>query len=239
MPNLKDFYQRHRVWILLFGLTLLLFIVTFVPIAIFLPVKKIFDQPELIRSTIQSYGSWAIAIYVVLSIFTIIIPAVPNEVVTVVGGIAFPFWQALLFGLIARVIGSSINYLLGRGIRKGIFNKLINDEEREKLKKYTDKIGWQTAFIARFLPSTDTDLVAYMAGMAKMNYLTFIISSFLGMLVPVSAAIIIGSSLLKSKTLFIVLAAFYVVGMLAAPFIFKRFRRKVGLPPEQILEKKD
>lgn len=218
------------------AIALLIFIISFVPLAVFLPIKQIFDKPELIRSTIQSYGSWAIAVYVVLSIITIIVPAIPNEVVTVVGGIAFPFWQALLFGLLARIIGSSANYMFGRGIRKGIFNKLINDEERTKLKNYTEKIGWQTAFVARFLPSTDTDLVAYMAGMAKMNYSTFIVASFFGMIVPVAATIIIGGALLKNKAFFFVLIIFYIIGMLAAPVIFKKLRHKTGLPPERAIK---
>ncbi len=102
----------------------------------------------------------------------------------------------------------------------------LKKEDKEKLSKYTEKIGWQTVFISRFLPSTDTDLIAYVAGIAKMKYLPFIIASFLGMLVPVSAIIFVGASLLKSKYLFFILAAFYIIGMLLAPKIIKKFLRK-------------
>lgn len=164
-------------------------------------------------------------IYVLLSIVVVIAPPIPNEIVPIVGGMAFGFWTALLFSLLARIIGSSINYFFGTKIRKVAYLKLVKEADKERLEKYTEKIGWQAVFISRFLPSTDTDLIAYAAGIAEMKYLPFIGASFLGMLVPVSAAIFVGASLLKSKYLFFILAAFYVIGMLLAPKIIKRFSK--------------
>lgn len=190
---------------------------------LYTPLSKIFTDTLGIKEFILSYGKLAILIYVLLSIAVVIAPPIPNEIVPIVGGIVFGFWTALFFGLLARIIGSSINYYLGIKIRKGAYLKLIKKEDKEKLSKYTEKIGWQTVFISRFLPSIDTDLIAYVAGIAKMKYWPFIVASFLGMLVPVSAAIFLGDSLLKSKYLFFILAAFYIIGMLLAPKIIKKF----------------
>ena len=161
--------------------------------------------------------------YVLLSIAVIVAPPLPNEIVPIVGGIVFGFWVALIFGIIARIIGSTINYWLGTKIRKGFYLKFISDAEKEKINKYTNKIGWQTVFISRFIPSTDTDLIAYLSGIVQIKYLTFILASFFGMLVPVSATILIGTSLFTNKYLFFSLVAFYIIGMLFAPKIVKKF----------------
>jgi uncharacterized membrane protein YdjX (TVP38/TMEM64 family) len=87
------------------------------------------------------------------------------------------------------------------------------------LKKYTEKIGWQIVFISRFLPGTDTDLIAYAAGIAKMGYSKFIVVSFLGMLLPTFFMAYVGISLIGSKYLFYALIVFYIIGVLLMPKI--------------------
>ncbi|MEK6925950.1 MAG: VTT domain-containing protein [Nanoarchaeota archaeon] len=224
--DFKRIYSTYRLLILLLLIALILFVIFLIPFLIWGSFFKIFTNPDSIREFILSYENWAIFVYVIISILVVIAPPLPNDIVPIVGGIVFGFWIALIFGILARIIGSTINYWLGTRIRKGIYVKLISLEEQEKLKNYTKKIGWQTIFISRFLPSTDTDLIAYVAGIAKMRYLTFIVASFFGMLVPVAGSILIGASLLTNKYLFFSLIAFYIVGILFAPQIIKRFIKK-------------
>jgi uncharacterized membrane protein YdjX (TVP38/TMEM64 family) len=219
--KLREVYLKNRLWLLLVICMAVLFILFLIPILIFVPVQELFTHSEVIKTYILSYGGWAIAVYILLSIVAIVAPPIPNEIVPVVGGIVFGFWTALIFGLIARIIGSTINYWLGTKIRKGVFAKLINEEEQERLKKYTKKIGWQAIVISRFIPSTDTDLIAYIAGISKMDYKSFIVASFFGMLVPVSFTIFIGASLFTNKYLFYSLISFYILGVLFAPKIIK------------------
>ena len=212
---------------------LLLGILTFIFLLFYYltPLSGLFAEPENIKAFVLSYEKWAVLVYVLLSILVVVSPPLPNEIVTISGGIIFGFWTALIFGLIARVIGSSINYWLGTKIGKGVYVKLISQEEQEKLKKYTEKFGWQTAFLCRWLPSMDTDLIAYMAGIVKMKYSTFIIASFFGMLIPVSFTIWIGASLFTSKYLFFSLVAFYILGILFVPKVIKKVLRN-KLPSE-------
>ncbi len=216
-------YNKHRSWILLALLLLVLFLLFLIPLLTSDSLRELITNPDKIKDFILSYEKWAILVYVLLSIVVIVAPALPNEIVPIAGGIVFGFWTALIFGIIARIIGSTINYWLGTKIRKKLYLKLISSEERERINKYTNKIGWQTVFISRFIPSTDTDLIAYLSGIVQMRYITFIFASFFGMLVPVSATILIGSSLLTNKYLFFSLIAFYIIGMLFAPKIIKKF----------------
>jgi uncharacterized membrane protein YdjX (TVP38/TMEM64 family) len=222
----KELYLKHRFWILLLLSAIILFSIFLIPLIFWAPFFKLFTDPESIKNLVLSFEKWAILVYVILSILVVIAPPVPNDIVPIAGGLIFGFWKALIFGLIARIIGSTINYSLGTKIRKGVYVKLINEIEQEKLKKYTQRIGWQAVFISRFLPSTDTDLIAYIAGIAKMQYVPFITASFFGMIVPVSISIFIGSSFLTNKYLFLILIAFYVIGILFAPQIIRKLLKK-------------
>src|SRR3989344_2397119 len=222
--KLKNIYSQNRFWINLIVLLLGILAVSFL-FFLYEPVREITSNLDKIKIFLLNYGDWAILVYVLLSIVVVVIPILPNEIVPIVGGAVFGFWVALVFGLIARIIGSSINYLLGTKIGNKLYKKLTTDKEEDRLNKFTKKMGWQVIFISRFLPSTDTDLVAYAAGIAKMHYGKFILASFFGMLVPVSVTIAIGESLVNNRTLFFVFIAFYVVGILFAPKIFKKMLR--------------
>jgi uncharacterized membrane protein YdjX (TVP38/TMEM64 family) len=226
LTKLKELYLKHRFWILLLLSALVLFLVFLIPFIFWTPFSKIFTNPESIKDFVLSFEKWAILVYVLLSIIVVIAPPIPNDIVPIAGGLIFGFWKALIFGLIARIIGSTINYWIGTKIRNGIYVKLINETEQEKLKNYTKQIGWQAVFISRFLPSTDTDLIAYISGIAKMQYVPFILASFFGMIVPVSVSILIGASFLTNKYLFLILIVFYVIGILFAPQIIKKLFKK-------------
>ena len=220
--NIKNLYHKHRLWILLAFFVVILLAVFWIPLLTWPPAQKLFAEPEKIQEFILSYEQWAAVVFVVLSIVTIVAPPIPNEIVPMVGGMVFGFWEALALSLLARIIGSTVNFWIGRKIRDGLYTKLISRSDAEKLKGHTEKIGWQVVVISRFLPSTDTDLIAYIAGIAKMNYPVFILASFLGMLAPVSILIFMGHSLLIDKYLFFSLVAFYVAGILFAPAIIKK-----------------
>lgn len=220
---LRNFYQKNRFWLWMLVIAVGLFLIFFIPFLVWYSDIKAYLNPESLRQFIEQYGQWAILVFLLVSIATIVSPPLPNDIVPVVGGLLFGFWTALFYSLFARIIGSTINYYLGTKIRKGLYIKFISTYDNQRLQNFTDRLGWQAVFISRFLPSTDTDIIAYLAGVAKMNYRIFIIASFFGMLVPVGGTILIGVSIFTNKFLFFGLVAFYIVGMLFAPKIIRRF----------------
>ena len=221
-----SFLRRHRLILLPVGLALGVFLVFLIPVLIWPQAKGVITQPKQLQEFVASYHAWALVTYVFLSILVVVAPPLPNEIVPIIGGVLFGFWEALLFGIIARLIGSSINYVLGTKIGTSLYLRWLDKEERDRLERYKAKLGWQTVIISRFLPSTDTDLIAYIAGFARMRYGTFILASFFGMLVPVSANIMLGTSIFTNKYLFFALVGFYVLGILLVPIVARRLMRK-------------
>lgn len=226
LEKLKIFYQKNRFWLTLVLIALGLFAVFFIPFLIWREELAPYLSPDNLKAFIEEYGPWAIAVYMLFSIATIVSPPLPNDIVPAVGGLLFGFWTALLYSILARIVGSTINYYLGTKIRKGLYIKFISADDNQRLQDFTERLGWQAVFVSRFLPSMDTDLIAYLAGVAKMRYSTFITASFFGMLVPVSATILIGVSIFKNKILFFSLIGFYILGMLFAPKIIKSVTKK-------------
>lgn len=226
MISIKEIYQNNRYWVLMALIGLALFLLFLTPFLIWQDSITTYLNPESLKGFIEAYGKWAILVFMLVSIATIVSPPLPNDIVPAVGGLLFGFWTALLYSILARIIGSTINYWLGTKIRQGLYIKFISADDNQRLQNFTDRLGWQSVFISRFLPSADTDIIAYLAGVAKMHYRTFIIASFFGMLVPVAGTILIGVSIFKNKFLFFGLIAFYIFGMLFAPKIIKSVMKK-------------
>lgn len=224
MLKAREFYRKNISWIWLAILAGLVFVILLIPTLIWPAFfRNVFTNPEEIQRLVLSYPGLTAIAFISVSIVTILIPIVPNDIVPIVGGIIFGFWEALCLSIIARIIGSSLNYGLGRGIRESFYMKLVSGDDQSKLKKYTEKMGWPLVFVSRFLPSADTDIIAYVAGIARMDYFKFILASFFGMLVPVSSTIFIGQSLLTNKYLFFALVIFYIGGILFAPKLLRKF----------------
>lgn len=219
---MKQFISKYKIIIILLITLGCLILMTLIPLLIWPRSLQIFADVEKIRALLQTYSAWAAIVYVIISIFAIMIPWLPNEIVPIVGGSIFGFWYGLLLSLVARIIGSTVNYSLGLLIAKGLSDKWLNPKEQQKIALYKSKISWPLVFISRFLPSADTDLVAYLAGIVKMKYAPFILASFLGMIIPNASAVFIGRSVGLNKYLFFALAGFYIIAIIAGPKIWRR-----------------
>ena len=87
----------------------------------------------------------------------------------------------LLF--IAAVIGASVGYAFGKKIGPRLFKRpdslLFHQENVQKAQKFYDKYGGKTIIIARFIPIVRT-FVPLIAGIAKMEYKTFLLFNVIG-----------------------------------------------------------
>lgn len=120
------------------------------------------------------------------------LPIVPSEVMLPLAGYlsytgTFYFWAAVLVAvagsLIGNVIDFAIGYYLGRPfvLRYGKYIRL-NEKHLATSERWFSKYGAVTVFFARFIPLIST-LVAFPAGIAKMNVPKFIGISVVGIFI--------------------------------------------------------
>lgn len=87
----------------------------------------------------------------------------------------------LLF--LAATTGASVGYAFGKKIGPRLFKRpdslLFKQENVQKAQKFYDKHGGKTIILARFVPVVRT-FVPLIAGIAKMNYKTFMIFNLVG-----------------------------------------------------------
>ena len=83
---------------------------------------------------------------------------------------------------LAAILGDSVNYWLGRYFGQAIINNRripINQEHIERTRKFYEKYGGKTIFLARFMPIIRT-FAPFVAGLGKMDYRKFIYYNIAG-----------------------------------------------------------
>jgi membrane protein DedA with SNARE-associated domain len=120
------------------------------------------------------------------------LPIVPSEVMMPIAGYlsyqgTFYFWTAVSVGVLGSLVGNmidfAIGYYLGRPfvLRYGRYIRL-NEKHLATTERWFARYGLVTVFLARFVPLIST-LVAFPAGIAKMNVPKFIAFSIVGIFI--------------------------------------------------------
>ena len=109
------------------------------------------------------------------------------------GGLNINIVVFVLF--IAAVLGDNIGYLSGNKIGPKLFKRpnslLFRQENILKAQEFYDEYGGKTIVIARFIPIVRT-FVPIIAGVAKMEYKTFLIFNLIGGALWTSAVAYLG-----------------------------------------------
>lgn len=122
-------------------------------------------------------GFWAPIIFIVVQISQIIYPIIPFGLTNVIGDLVFGHAWGFVFNCIGMLVGSSINFYLGRRFGASFVKAFISDEQYDK---YISKMNEGTGFIKLLkigfiLPVFPDDIFCMISGMSNMNFKDFFV----------------------------------------------------------------
>ena len=158
-----------------------------------------------IKWFVQEFGT---AIYIVLFLVIFIetglvaFPFLPGDSLLFTAGLFCKSGQLDLMLLlpllfIAAILGDNINYWVGRKIGLNVFSfsfrgkPLVKKEYLDKTTLFFEKHGTKAIIMARFVPFVRT-FAPFAAGVARMNYRTFVVYDLLGGAVWVGSMLLAG-----------------------------------------------
>ncbi len=179
---------------------------------------------------VQSYGSLSWLIYVLIVIIGILLAPFLGAIVNASASILFGPLFAFILTLIGNFIGSSLAYLIAKRYAGFYFERLIGEKKLARFQKYSEKYGAFVLFILRLNPLTSSDLFSYLAGLIKMPYKKFIISTILGIIPMMVIVSYFGNSFVKEnslvKLLFLIITLTYILFFLYAFYKFGKEKVK-------------
>jgi len=179
-----------------------------------------------ITNFINSFGNLSIFIFVSLIILENVLAPIPGLILNVAGGIAFgPFLGAIL-SIIGNMIGASLCYLIAKYFARKYVEKILDKDKMKIFHKYNEKYGHFVLFILRLNPLTSSDIFSYLAGLTKMKYRNFIISTTLGIIPTMFVLSYFGDFFIKKSPLlillFLILTALYLLVLVYGVYIISR-----------------
>ncbi|MRJ47834.1 TVP38/TMEM64 family protein [Fundicoccus ignavus] len=120
-------------------------------------------------------GIFGPLIFILVQISQIIYPIIPLGLTNVIGDLIFGHAWGFVFNCIGMLLGSSINFFLGRRFGEGFLLAFINDETYQKYKERINRgNGLKKLLIIGFiLPLFPDDIFCIIAGMSKITYKEF------------------------------------------------------------------
>jgi uncharacterized membrane protein YdjX (TVP38/TMEM64 family) len=154
---------------------------------------------ENVHQMIHQTGIWAPIIFVILCAFSLVIAPLSGSSLYIVGGALFGKEVGFLLGLLATILGCSINFWISRKLGRKVASRFIGESHLDELDKFIQEIKSHHSifYIALVMPLAQ-DMVSYAIGLTKVKYSHFLIALVISGMGIVAAYIYLGTSLLES-----------------------------------------
>jgi len=176
---------------------------------------------------IEGFGVWGPVVYVVVYIVAVIF-FIPGLAITLLAGVFGPVKGTILVS-IASTIGASLAFLIARHAMRSMVEGWASENPVfKKIDDGVDANGWRMVMFTRLVPLFPFNLQNYAYGLTRVNFLTYVLVSWIFMLpgtiayVFASGAIIGGEGDMTKTLIYLGVAGIVFVGLSFLPGLLKR-----------------
>lgn len=131
------------------------------------------EKIDALVKLINDAGVWSMAVYVLIQVLQVVILPLPAVVCYVPGAQVFGALPATLLASLGVLIGSVINYFIGKVFGKKVVVWIAGKETTEKYAAYFAKRGKVLFLLMQILPFFPDDILCMVAGLTSMNFAYF------------------------------------------------------------------
>jgi uncharacterized membrane protein YdjX (TVP38/TMEM64 family) len=133
------------------------------------------------REFIAKLGPWAPLALIGLRSLSIIIPAIPSTLYSILAGALFGFGSGILYIAIADFISCTLNFYLARKFGRDLVQRVVGRQWMYKVDALSANYLENNIFLtAGFLMTGLFDFVAYAAGLTQIKWQNFLLALALG-----------------------------------------------------------
>lgn len=194
MIDLKTAVKKHMLKVIL----VIAFFVVFFVLLENLSDWLFLQGPDVIKNFFDSFGYAGpllfILIYIVVNVFL-----TPSYPFIFVGGMVYGIWGGIVLSLIGAMLSATLNFYIGRKVKRKFFVHRIRNDKIRFAKKYIEKHGFGVILMLRYL-GFYFNVVSYAAGMTKIKFKDFITASFIGFIPYILIYVYAGHHLMEVKS---------------------------------------
>lgn len=222
--------EKIKVFLSLVGLVLFIGSLAYLSIRYAPGVKELLARPAKYKGMVEEHGLRAVAVFIGIQIFQVVVAAVPGEVVQVAGGYLFGTFYGMLYLVGGLVVGTIAAFFSARILGAPLLRFVISGSRRDRLLRLLNSPRSELIiFLLYLLPGLPKDALTYVAGLTPINPWRFLAISVLGRLPALVASCYIGASLGKNNLVAVVVVAalsalLLMGGLLSREWLVARMR---------------
>lgn len=220
--------QKLKIILNIIALMLLIGAIVYLSIRYTPQAAELFARRDELKDAVEKEGLYAIAAFICVQVFQVVVAAVPGELVQLAGGYLFgTFWGAV-FLVSGVIIGSLVAFFAARLLGFRLVKTFVSAPKLAKLLRLVSGTKSELVIFTLFLlPGLPKDVLTYIAGLTPVNPWRFLALAILGRLPALVVSCYIGASLEQEN-----LWAVVIVSALSAVLILGGWLYK-----DRILEK--
>jgi len=157
-----------------------------------------YEDPEMIREMIVSFGPIGPIVLVLAQIFQVIVFVIPGPVMTIAAGYAFGTFWGFVYSFIGTYIGSLFVFFLGRKYGRPFVERFVRSADLMRYDGFINKHGMLALFLCRVAPIIiPNDAVSFAASVSGMRWRDYAIASFVGFIPNILLIALFGDRMTK------------------------------------------
>ena len=149
---------------------------------------------RLLSALVDSFGAakpWA---YLGLQVAQVLFAPIPGQLIGLLGGYFFGFWQGLFLSMAGLAIGSLTAMGIARLLGEKVVRRLVPGRFLEKFDHLVKGGGLWNFFMVFLLPALPDDAICFMAGLTRLPIPHLVAVSVLGRLPGTAVFLFVGAS---------------------------------------------
>ncbi|GAB3236855.1 hypothetical protein GCM10027346_27580 [Hymenobacter seoulensis] len=162
-------------------------------------VLKSGEQPR-IASWMRQFGYWGPLVLIAAMVVQMFLFVVNVVLLILVAILAYGPWWGSLLALVGICIASTVGYGLGRSLGESFVAKVLGQKTEQKVIDIVDRYGMWAIMLARLSPALSDDAISFVAGLARLGYLKFMLATVAGVVPLIALLAYLGEDSERLKT---------------------------------------
>ena len=183
-------------------------------------------SPAELRAFVHSFGALAPIVFIIIVALKPILFFIPSLGLTVIAGTMFGPFYGTIYVSIGAAGSTAVAFYFARILgRRGVERVVSGSKKLLNFDNNMEQNGFRTVFFMRLF-NIPWDLVSYSAGLSKMPFRDFYLSSMI-LIIPICFIYTyFGSTVEEPLSPGFIISCAVLIGLGSMPFIFKALKKK-------------
>ncbi len=147
---------------------------------------------DLIQQWVSDFGVFGPVLIVLAMVAQMFLIVIPSWLLMLVAVLAFgPVWGSVVI-FCAIFAASTVGYFIGRYFGPAFITRLIGYKSQQNVSEFLEHYGVWAIIVTRINPLLSNDAISFIAGVVRMSYKKFILSTLIGIAPLVVVIAILG-----------------------------------------------